>query len=124
MLKDSIKNSLYSAVSKYQYEIIQLNDETRADIKRIVSIAKKIGFTTECRSKNGLNQLILFYDGKWLVDFYSREGENTITVQLDEYELLTGKALEDYKEYQAAEAAAEIEADRKMSLYNSGYRDF
>lgn len=123
-LKDSIKTSLYNAVSKYQYEIIELNDEARADIKRIVSIAKQHGFTTECRNKNGLNELILFYNGKWLVDFYVRAGENTVTAQLDEYELLTGKALDDFKSYQAAEAHAEMEADRKMSLYNSGYRNF
>ncbi|HSW76125.1 MAG TPA: hypothetical protein VLG50_03730 [Candidatus Saccharimonadales bacterium] len=124
MLTNAVKNSLYNAVSKYQYEIVELNDEARTDIKRIVSIAKKLGFTTECRNKNGLNELILFHSGKWIVNFYVRSGENTVTAQLDEYELLTGKALDDFKSYQAAEAHAEMEADRKMSLYNSGYRNF
>ena len=124
MLTNHIKKCLYNAVSKYKHEIIELNEETRNDVKKIVSVAKKLGFTTENRNKNGLNELILFYNGKWIINFYKLEGDSAIHAEIDEYELLTGQALKDHAAYEKAVAEAEIDADRRMSLYNSGYRDF
>ena len=43
MLNNTIKNSLYKAVEKYQHERHYLKD-CRQDIARIIAIAKKIGF--------------------------------------------------------------------------------
>lgn len=121
MLNDTIKNSLYKAVAKYHYEMHSLK-ESRQDIARIVAIAKKIGFVVEDRSKYGTKKITLLYKGQWYVSFWTEN--DTITADIDEYKLLTGQALKDYIEHEDAIAKAEIEADRRMSLYNSGYRDF
>ena len=123
-MNDKIKKSLYNAVAKYQHEFVELNAASRKEIKNIVSVAKSLGFIIENRSKYGLNELILFYDGKWVVNFYNQEGDNHIHAHLDEYALLTGQALKDYIAHESAIAQAEIEADRRMSAFNSGYRDF
>jgi hypothetical protein len=121
MLNDKIKNSLYKAVEKYQHERHYLKD-CRQDIARIIAIAKKIGFVVENRSKYDTKEICFLYNGQWYLEFYTREDE--IHAQINEYELLTGQALIDYTEQQEAESKAEIEAERRMSLYNSGYRDF
>ena len=121
MLNDNIKNSLYNAVAKYHYELHPLK-ESRQDVARIVAIAKKIGFVVEDRSKYGTNRITLLYNGQWYVEFWTEDDK--ITATIDEYKLLTGQALKDFEEHENAVAKAEIEADRRMSLYNSGYRDF
>ena len=58
MLNDKIKNSLYKAVAKYQYERQYLS-ECRQEIAHIVTTAKKIGFVVEDRSKSGLKEICL-----------------------------------------------------------------
>lgn len=121
MLNDNIKNSLYKAVAKYHYEMHPLK-ECRQDVARIVAIAKKIGFVVENRSQYGTKKITLLYNGQWYINFWTEDDK--ITADIDEYKLLTGQALKDFTEHENAIAEAEIEADRKMSLYNSGYRDF
>ena len=121
MLNNQIKNSLYKAVSKYKHERQYLKD-CRQDLGRIVAVAKGLGFEIKDQSKYGDKAFLLSYEGKGYVSFYIREDE--VHASYSEYDLLTGQALIDYTEQQEAESKAEIEAERRMSLYNSGYRDF
>jgi len=121
MLNNEIKNSLYKAVSKYKHERQYLKD-CRQDVAHIVAVAKKLGFIVKDQSKYGDKAFSLSYEGQGYVSFYIREDE--VHASYSEYDLLTGQALQDFKEQDEAESKAEIEAERRMSLYNSGYRDF